>query len=82
MNCADATAETLVSRAGVGQCSSPTADPIVSLGRGEDGLAGGFSQPVHNFIYQQADWPRLVPVGFDGVVETCIFYPFHEVTYD
>ena len=83
MNCETATAETLVSRAGVGQCSSPTADPIVSLGRGEDWLAWGFSQPAHNFTDKLPDGSCLVRAALNGVAADFVFIPFfHELTYD
>lgn len=62
---------------GVG-CSFPVAP--VSLGTGEGSLVGDF-ETAHNFTYQRADWPRLIPVGVNGVVETFIYYPFHAVQY-
>ena len=58
-------------------CSGSNAGASYSSGAGLDGIGGRTGDAVHNFTYQRADWPRLVPVGFNGVVEVFIWYPFH-----
>ena len=52
----------------------------VPLNRGSDGISGSQgTDAVHNFTYQRAYWPRLVPVGFNGDVKTFLSFPiFHE----
>lgn len=75
MNCLMLHSET-ARQAGAGLLLSE-AGPTLSLRDGATDLDGGFSKSVDNITHQRADWPRLVPVGINGVVDTFIFYPFH-----